>query len=171
MRYYEKQNVLASMVILVDTREQRTGRAERRYKAFTVPYRRQKLDYGDYSAEATAPDGTQIRVNAAVERKMNLEELSGCLTHGRERFKAEFERAKAAGASMYLLLENATWEDLICGKYNTKFSSKAFFASLTAWIVRYDLKPVMCKAETSGKIIQELLYRELKERLERGEYG
>lgn len=165
------QDSLESMTVLIDTREQPSKRAEKRYASFSVPYRRQKLDFGDYSAEFVLPDGRTEQINAAVERKMSLEELSSCLTHDRERFKAEFERAKKAGANMYLLIENATWENLINGKYKTKFNSKAFFASLTAWIVRYDLKPVMCKAETSGKIIQELLYRELKERLERGEYG
>ena len=70
-----------------------------------------------------------------------------------------------------MLVENATWENLINGKYDTRFNPKAFLASLTAYMARYNIKPVFCKAETSGKLIKEILYRELKERLERGEYG
>ena len=165
------ENCLRTITLLVDTREQPSERAKKRYKHFPCPYRRQKLDYGDYSAEFTLPDGTVTRISAAVERKMSLEELSGCLTHDRDRFRREFERAKQDGASVYLLVENATWENLINGKYRTKFNSNAFLASVTAWIARYDLKPIFCKAETSGKLIYEILYRETKQQLEAGEYG
>ena len=167
----EVENCLQTMVILVDTREQPSARAQKRYKAFACPYRRQKLDFGDYSAEFVLPDGRDVTVPAAIERKMSLEELSSCLTQGRDRFRREFERAKDAGASMYLLVENATWENLINGKYKTRFNKKAFLASITAWIARYDLKPVFCKSETSGQLIREILYREMKQRLEAGEYG
>lgn len=164
-------NCLRSMTILVDTREQPSDRAVKRYKTFRCPWRRQKLDYGDYSAEITLPDGQVTRICAAVERKMSLEELSGCLTHDRDRFRREFERAAEDHAAMYLLVENATWENLINGKYRTKFNSKAFLASVTAWIARYNLRPVFCKAETSGRLISEILYREAKQRLEAGDYG
>ena len=167
----EIENSLQTMVILTDTREQPSERAQKRFKSFECPYRRQKLDFGDYSAEFLLVDGRTVRVNAAIERKMSLEELSSCFTRDRDRFRREFERAQQAGASMYLLVENATWENLINGKYKTKFNKKAFLASLTAWIARYDLKPVFCKAETSGRLIKEILYREMKQRLEAGEYG
>lgn len=159
------------MVILVDTREQPSERAQKRYKAFARPYRRQKLDHGDYSAEFTLPDGNVEIVKAAVERKMNLEELSSCLTTDRDRFRKEFERAKNAETTMYLLVENATWENLVNGKYKTKFNRKAFLGSIMAWIARYDIKPIFCKAETSGQLIAEILYREMKKRLEAGDYG
>ena len=165
------ENCLQSMIILVDTREQPSERAQKRYKAFERPYRRQKLDFGDYSAEFTLPDGQIATVNAAIERKMNLEELSSCLTTDRDRFRREFERAQAAGASIYLLVENATWENLINGKYKTRFNKKAFLGSITAWIARYNIKPIFCKAETSGQLIREILYREVKKRLEAGDYG
>lgn len=164
------EECLKSMVILIDSREQASERAMRRYKSFSCPYRRQKLDYGDYSAEFVL-EGKPTQIKAAIERKMNLEELSSCLTRERDRFRREFERAQADKASMYLLVENATWENLINGKYKTKFHQKAFTASVTAWIARYNLKPIFCKSETSGRLIQEILFRELKERLERGDYG
>ena len=170
MEILKIEECLKSMIILVDTREQNSERAKRRYNAFSCPYKRQKLDYGDYSASFML-DGTETQIKAAVERKMNLEELSNCLTHDRDRFKREFERAADDGASVYLLVEDASWEKLITGKYNTRFNSKAFFASLTAWMARYDIKPIFCRNEISGRLIQEILYRELKERLERGDYG
>lgn len=169
---------LKSMVILVDTREQPSDRAKKRYSAFPCPYRRQTLDYGDYTYSFILPDGTElhptgtrVKGSAVIERKMGLEELSSCFTHDRSRFEAEFERATAAGASVYLLVENATWENLINGRYGTRFNPKSFFSSATAFMARYKLRIIFCKSETSGKLIHQILYRELKERLENGFYG
>lgn len=161
---------LESMVILADTREQPSERAERRYKAFSVPHVRQKLNYGDYSAVFTL-NGWEMALKVAIERKMGLDELAACFTHERKRFEAEFERAKADGATIYLLVENASWENLLNGKYRSKLNPKAFEASLLAWMARYNIKPIFCKAETSGKLINDILRYELKERLVGGVYG
>ncbi len=46
---------------------------------------------------------------------------------------------------------------------------QALVASLTAWLARYNCQLIFCKSETTGKLIKELLYRELKERLENEE--
>lgn len=164
------KNTLETMVVLVDTREQPSERAERRYKSFLCSYRRQKLDFGDYSAEFMVGDEF-VQVNAAIERKMDLDELAMCFTHERKRFEAEFERAIQKGASMYLLVEDASWEKLFNGKYRSKFNPAAFMGSMVAWMIRYNLKPIFCKSESTGKMITEILYREMKERLERGDYG
>ena len=102
---------------------------------------------------------------------MNLDELAMCFTRSRKRFEREFERARAVGAKVYLLVEDATYEDIIRHRYRSKFASNAFLASLLAWSARYNLTPVFCRAETSGELIREILLRDLRERLERGEYG
>lgn len=170
MEGFNIDECLRTITILVDTREQPSERATKRYNGFGCPWRREKLDFGDYSACFNMPDGTERRVNVAIERKMNLEELSSCLTQQRERFEAEFIRAQKAGASVYLLVEDATWENLINGKYRTKFNPRAYLGSVTSWIARYDVKPIFCKHESSGRLIREILFREIKERLLRGEY-
>ena len=178
MTRLEIEATLKTMEILVDTREQESDRAHRRYESFGGPYRKQTLDFGDYTYNFLFPDGHMlhepeetVKGDAVIERKMSLTELSGCFCQSRDRFKAEFERASANNSSVYLLVEDATWEKLLSGNYKTKFSPAAFIASLIAWSIRYNIKPIFCRHETSGKVIKEILYRELKERLERGEYG
>lgn len=171
MQPIEIEACLDSMIIQVDTREQPSERAEKRLKSFSHPYSREKLSYGDYSAKFKLLDGSEQQLPVAIERKMSLEELSGCFTHNRKRFAAEFERAKADNADMYLLVENANWENLINGKYQTRLNSTAFFASITAFMARYHIKIIFCKSETSAKLMEQILYRELKERLEQGVYG
>ena len=177
MQPFEEKEMLESMVVLTDTREQTTDRAKKRYESFGIPYEKRTLSYGDYTYNAKLPNGKwlfegegTIKGYAVCERKMNLDELASCLTHSRDRFEREFQRAKENHARIFLLVENATWENLLNGKYRSKFNSKAFFTSLCAWLVRYDLQIVFCKEETSGKIIKELLYRDLKERISRGEF-
>ena len=69
---------------------------------------------------------------------------------------------------MFLLIEDGTWELLMLGKYRSRFRPNAFLASLTAWMVRYDLQVIFCKEDTSPTLIREILYRDLKERLTDG---
>lgn len=178
MTRFEIEDCLKSMQIIVDTREQPSKRAVDRYESFGCPWRRQTLAFGDYTFNFLKPDGSElysdnVTINpaAVVERKMSLTELSGCFCQSRDRFRAEFERAAGAGSSVWLLVEDASWEKLINGKYGTKFNPTAFMASLTAWSIRYNIRIIFCRKESSGRIIREILYRELKERLERGDYG
>jgi ERCC4-type nuclease len=173
----EIDRVLESMSVLVDTREQDTERARKRYAQFETPYARAVLDFGDYTYQATLPDGKsvydsseRITPSVTIERKMDLDELAMCFTHERKRFTAEMERAKEQGASVYLLVENASWEKLLTGKYRSKFKPKAYFASLTTFMTRYGVVPIFCREEVSGTIIKEILYRELKEELINGRY-
>ena len=178
MNGHEQLEVLSSIEILVDTREQPTKRAMKRYERFGCPFERCTLAYGDYSYNATLPDGTKLYDTAVtvspgcvIERKMSLDELAACFCKGRSRFTKEFERARESGARIYLIVENASWENLLNGKYRTKMDAKAFTASVIAFMVRFNLNIIFCKEETSGDLIKEILYRDLKERLERGELG
>lgn len=170
MNPFEVSRALKNLTLIVDTREQDTDRLRRRIKQTGLSFVRQKLDFGDYSAKTTLDNGTEFDISSSVsiERKMNLDELCACYCKGRKRFTREFERAKSAGAKVYLLIENANWEKAYNGSYRSKMSPQALTASLFAWLARYNCQIIFCKEETSGKIIREILYREMKERLENG---
>lgn len=179
---------LESMTVIVDTREQPSAMALKRYKRFGCPYSRRKLEYGDYTFNFTKPDGKPlfddteaVKPPVVIERKASLEELSGNLTEKRQekhkemnvrnRFEAELKLAHDNGASVYLLIEDAALSNVLNHQYNTKLNEASFFHTLTAYMARYDLKLIFCRADESGGVIKEILFRELKERLTRGEYG
>ena len=164
-------NTLKSMVILVDSREQDTEQARRRYASFGCDHRKHKLDFGDYSCEFTLPNGKVISLadKCVIERKYGLSELCMCYTRERSRFKREFDRAASKQAKMILLIENASWEAVYNGRYRSQMKPQALVASLLAWLARYNCQLIFCKAETSGRMIRDILYREAKERLERGD--
>ena len=177
METFAKIEMLESMKILIDKREQPTDRAKKRYESFEAPYERVTLSYGDYAYNAKLPNGKWLYDESqtisplfCLERKMNLDELASCFTHSRDRFEREFQRAKANSARVFLLVENSTWENLLAGRYRSKFNPKAFFASLCSWIVKYDLNFINCKEESTGKIIKEFMYRDLLNRIEKGEF-
>lgn len=177
MTHFEEMEILKSMEILVDTREQVTPKANQRYNSFGVPYSRTTLSYGDYAANFTLLDGSKLydisnTINpiCVVERKMNLDELAQCFTHSRDRFEREFQRAVDNGCFIHLICEDGSYERIQGHKYNSKFPPKAFLASITAWERRYNIHFHFCSSLESGRLIKEFLYRDMKERIERGEF-
>lgn len=177
MTHFEEMQILESMEILVDTREQRTPKAEQRYNSFGVPYSRTTLSYGDYTANFSLLDGEKLydiskTINpiCIVERKMNLDELAQCFTHSRERFEKEFQRAIQNNCFIHLICEDGSYEKIEGHKYKSKFPPKSFLASITAWQRRYNIHFHFCSSLESGHLIKEFLYRDMKERIERGEF-
>lgn len=166
MHPVEIKSALESMVCLVDTREQDTPRLRARLKEIGCPWERKKLNFGDYSVKCDAID---LSETIAVERKMDLDELCNCYCKERKRFEREFERAKRAGAKVYLLIEDGSWEDAYSGKYRSRMSPESLVASIQAWIARYNCQVIFCRQHTTGKLIHDILYRELKEALEKHE--
>lgn len=172
---FDIQRIMKSFRIIIDTREQVTKRAEKRYADMGVEFDRAVLDFGDYTYNLTLPDGQlhdiskRIKGRCVIERKQNLDELAMCFTRSRDRFRREFQRAQEADAKVFLLIENASIDMIYTGQYRSRFRPAAFLASLFAWSVRYEMVPVFCGMEHSGKLIREILYRDAKERLEKGE--
>lgn len=167
MHPVEIENTLKTLTLIVDTREQDTARARRRFARIGLPYIRKALNFGDYSCFVTLPDGTELDFSGSVsiERKMDLDEIIGCFTRHRARFAREFERAKEHHAKLYLLIENASWEKVLKANYRSKMNANALLASMTAWLARYNCQIIMCDELTSPRLIKEILYREAKERL------
>lgn len=172
----EIEECINSMIVLVDSRERPCKEQEKRCEAFGVPYERRTLNYGDYTYSFTLPNGKRIDQgepicgDAVIERKMSLTELSGNLCQEFDRFNREFRRAMDHDASVYLLVEDASWEKIYNHNYDTAFNEKAYLKRLLRLAAEYDVKPIFCRKETSGKLIRDILERELKVRLERGDY-
>lgn len=163
MDHFAVDKALSTMTVLCDTREQNTLRARKRFKQIGVPIERAALSFGDYSVRCDVLD---LRDNVAIERKMDLSELAHCYCQERKRFVREFERAKEAVAKLYLLVENGSLDEAYSGHYRARVHPKSLTASMLAWLARYNCQILFCKEENSGQVIHDVLYRELKERLE-----
>lgn len=171
MTPFELEKTLSTMIICVDSREHPTKEAKNRWEGFGVPYVIEPLKSGDYSAKFTLPSGDifEMKDKCVIERKMSLTEICGNFCQNRDRFIREFERIKEAGAKVYIIIENGSWENVYNGKYRSQMHPNALIANLAAWMARYNAHIVFCKAETFPKIAKEILYREAKELLKKME--
>ena len=173
MHPVEIKDTLATLTILFDSREKDTPALRKRLNATGRPVERVALTSGDYSCKIVLPDGTGVSMagKLCVERKMGAVAITKNFTKHRDRFIREFERFKALGGKPYLLIENTSWEDIINHKYRSKLDPNAFIASLMAWQARYGTHVLFCKPETTGYLIERVFYYEVKEMLERGDFG
>ena len=97
---------------------------------------------------------------------MSIDEIAQNLTKGRQRFAREFERAAAAKARVYILIENGSLDAIIQRKYRTLVHPNALIASLFTWQARYGAKVVFCSSRAAPRIIKEILIRETRHELE-----
>lgn len=166
MNGIEIDDALGRITIIVDTREQSTIRARRRFQQFGE-IERMKLTYGDYSALVRLEDGREISLadKVNIERKMNIDELAMCLGRQRARFEREFQRMKDLNGTCYLLVEGFTWEKVINHEYRSQMSPESLIGSLISLIVRYKIRLIACQPTTSGRLIKKILTREMKEML------
>lgn len=163
----EMENILKTIFLIVDTREQPTEQYYKRLSSVGIPYRRQKLDFGDYSCGYLSEDGSEISLEKeiVIERKMSLDEICGNFTRGRDRFAREFERAIKSGAKVHLIIENGNYEKIIKGKYRSRLNSNSLLASFVAFADRYNISVHFCKAETTPVLINKIFYHHIRNKL------
>lgn len=163
MNIVEIKQALENPILLVDTREHDTSDLRLRLETIGWQVERKALCFGDYSIKVgdRCFDG-----EIAIERKMSIDEICGNFGTNRNRFCREFERAKAAGARVYILIENGSYEKIIRHQYRSRLNENALLASVLAFMARYDCRVIFCKKDTAPMLIKNILYREAKERLE-----
>ena len=133
------------MTILTDTREKSNKHITDWFDKKKIPHMAKALTNGDYSFYIPANPALNIDRDLyydqkiMFERKGSLDELSGNFTQHRTRF--EEEMATYSGKK-YLLIENASYENIVNGNYDTKFSAKAYLGSLHSFNHKYDLQVV-----------------------------
>jgi ERCC4-type nuclease len=158
--------------VLIDTRENANEHICRYFDQKKIPYESKKLDYGDYSIKI--PKNEEIGVqrdfffddSVVVERKGSLDELAGNLTKDRARFESELIRAK--GTNIALMIENATYTDLVMGRYRSEYKPKSFVATLATFSARYGLDVNFVDKELAGNWIYHRLYYAVREELLHG---
>lgn len=150
----EQKKLLDSMVILVDTREKQNSHILDYFDKHKIEHKKMALPAGDYSFmlpknEDLGIDHDMYFYNdEVIERKRSLDELEQNFAKERERFNNEFSRMRAE--RRYLLIENATYGDVLTGnygKYSTaddkhKFKPQSFLGSLHSFNAKYNLEIV-----------------------------
>lgn len=102
---YDKRSFLKDVVLLVDTREQENTHILQELDRLQIQYKRQKMDFGDYSF---AIGGRDFSLSCIVERKASVDEFYGNIVRDRERIEKEFYAANQIANQFILLLEGCT---------------------------------------------------------------
>ena len=158
------KKVLSSLTIICDTREKK-GKNDHILNYFDskgIPWFRKKMEYGDYgflvpaNEELGIPEDISFADKIMVERKANLEEISSNAT---DKTKRIYRELASSPPRKVLLIENASYADLVNGKYDTKFAPKAFWAALLSMWHKYDI-PILFMPDKkySGQFIYGYFY-------------
>lgn len=168
--------LVKQLCVIVDTREQ-NDKVIKVLEKRKVPYVVRKLDFGDYSAELKAcpelglPYDISLENIVAIERKgsggSGLTEIAHNFGEGRTAFENEFIRAKEAGVTMYLIIENGSYADILEHKYDSQFNEKALYNSLLSWRRKFGFHIDFVKSEYVGDHILKILGITLKKILEK----
>ena len=172
MHPIEIDDALKTFSVIVDSREQKWAHIEEALKATETPYIKSKLNYGDYTCTATAPDFQTVSLadKYVIERKRSIDELVGNFTSGRARFDREFKRAMTDKAKVFLLIEDpALWRNIHNHNYRSKMPPKSLLATLCSWQARFNITVISCDPQDSGSLIKAILWYALRDYLQKKE--
>lgn len=133
---------MKSIVILVDSREKENSHVTDYFDKKGILHKKKAMSQGDYSfylpanSDLSIPRDLYFDKQIAIERKASLNELSNNFAKERDRFEKELSLCKA---QMILLIENASYSDVIEGNYKTDYNKKSFLGSLHSFQFKYNL--------------------------------
>jgi hypothetical protein len=135
-----KKLLRENFVIIYDTREQVNDHVLDYFNKNKIPYKKQKIDEGDYAAIITkCPEMGIYRdlyFPVAVERKNSVDELAGNLSEESDtrddiRLIRELRRAKEKGIKMFLVIEDENGRrNIKSGNYRSQYLPVSFMARL-----------------------------------------
>ena len=154
-----------SKYLIIDSREKpkAIGRILEQFDEAGIRYETSKLLFGDYMDYS--------RPRLVIDRKQNIAELAKNCTREHERFRAELERAKAAGAQLVVLVEQNRYKDrdewisvndytdlMLWSSPHTIIRGEKVFRVLSSWVNKYNLSVHFCDKRQTGKRILEIIY-------------
>ena len=154
-----------SKYIIIDSREKpkAIGKILEHFDKNGIEYEVSKLLFGDYM--------DWNRPGIVVDRKQNIAELAKNCTVEHERFRREMEKAKKAGATLVVLVEQnrykdrdswievKTIEDLLrWSSPHTMVRGEKVYRVLASWTAKYPLRVEFCDKRQTGRRIAEILY-------------
>ena len=166
----QKKQIIKSLTILHDTREQRNQHILEYFDKKGIPHKKRALQQGDYSfmipknEKLSIPRDLMFDKEIIIERKGSLDEVAGNLTNKtnkqtgeildhRDRFEKELTLAPN---NKILLIENADYGDLSEARYRSEYNNQAFLASLHTFWWRYNLPIFFMK---NNKYSGEFIYK------------
>ena len=167
-----KKLVDKHLCIAYDTREQVNSHVLEYFKAKGIPFKRQKINEGDYTGIIKAVPEMGITRDLyfpiGIERKNGIEELAGNLAEKTDtrddiRLERELIRAKSKGIDIYLIVEDPNgFEKIRAGQYNSMYGVNAFLGKLSSIQTNYLKDTIWCLKKDTGYHIHRIIYYALR---------
>ncbi|RDU34723.1 nuclease [Neobacillus piezotolerans] len=161
-KYTDKEigELLKSIVILVDTREQKNEHIIQYFDSKKIPYLSNKQDTGDYAVMLPKNEvlgiHRDIHFPIAIERKNSVDELAQTI---KERTRFENELIRSNKLKFLLMVEDPNgYENIVCGNYQSQYEPKALLGSLKSFESRYGFTTVFIPKKAAGNYIYHHLY-------------
>jgi len=171
-RYSEKElkEILDTLEIMVDTREQKNQHVLDYFRKKNVPFRLRKIDTADYSA--VIPKNPEMGItrdvylSAGIERKNGVDELVQSI---KDRTRFENELIRASKYPFVLYVEDLDgYLKILKGEYRSKYKPEALLGSLKTFEVRYNFSTVFLPPSTTGNYIYHHFLYMAREYLKEG---
>ena len=161
MKDSEIKKIFTNYTIIVCDSREKDKSIQETYNKFNIHNTTEKLNYGDYSIKIIPnpilKNKEDILFNISVERKASLDELAGNLTRGKDRFFNEMERCKNDNGTMVIMIEDASYDDIVQHNYRSELSPKAFLALLHTIYSRYGIPFIFIDKKASSFFIYNYL--------------
>lgn len=156
----EIQQLLKSLTILVDTREQQNQHLIDYFDSKKILYEIMKLEVGDYSV--MLPNCPELGISRdmyfpiSIERKNSVDELVQTI---KERTRFENELIRSQKLNFLLLVEdNKGYESILYGNYLSQYEPKALLGSLKTFEARFGFSTVFISKQYAGNYIYHHSY-------------
>lgn len=145
--------------VIIDTREKRNEHIVNAFDKYNIKYINKALSYGDYGVLIKANDyiGINIVLPISIERKGNLTEIISNMTTNKVRFENEMARKCKDNGTMYIVIEDATYEDIANQNYKNNIQPKQVYALLHTFNERYNVPIIFINKEYSPLCIYNYL--------------
>ncbi len=168
----EIKQLLETIVIVYDTREQQNGHILNYFEKWGIPVKRQKLDVGDYSCFIPAnPELGLYRdlyLNTVVERKANIDEICGNLRKDTQH-AFENELIRAQKCKFVLFVEQLDFDEKLSRhEYRSQYDPKALKARLESLKAKYNFEIVPMAKNAIGHNIYHRFYYQARHYLKAG---
>jgi hypothetical protein len=167
----ETKEILKSITIVCDTREQENKHITDSFTKSKIPFITKKLDFGDYSF--MIPENKELNIlphhferHIVIERKNSLEELSNNFAQDRQRFEDELLRS--GKTKLIVMVERGSITAIANKAYETELKPASFIATLLTFQFRYDVNFEFVIDRYSALFIYQTFYYYLREKIKEG---
>ena len=168
----EIKKILATMIILVDSREKANDHITSYFDKKGVIYMKRGLKTGDYGVLLPKNEELGImrdlQLTACLERKAHIDEITGNLS----KLKAtafENELIRSSENPFVLVVEDADgYGKILRGEYISQYDPKALLGRLKTFEARYGFSIVYLDKAYTGNYIYHHFYYALMECIKKG---